>query len=492
MTSARTGLMTGPTLLILLIIAPVYPLDSECSFYKGRDNFVLDTEDSVKDGANLILVPAATTVEECKNDCCLDPNCNLALIEKGEQADSVTQCFLFNCMYKKEFVCRFVSKPGFTNYILDSVYEEYLKEPETTRDTNDKRPVAKAGRDVVVQPSENVTLDGVESWDDKGITYYRWSLVNGNASVVLKNTKYNEQINLSNLYPGVYVVKLVVKDSSGQIASDTVSVLVLTPEQSDGHCMIPKKVGLCRGAFPRWHYNAASGNCENFTFGGCKGNRNNYLTLDECTKACNGVQEKTTRRLHPDGEQCGSTCHPGQFTCKNGCCLENALECDTVSQCSDHSDEVACDSFNQTFSRLLKIDVDGRKAFCTEPPRTGLCRASHARWYYDPVKGDCHRFTYGGCGGNDNNFEMKDKCLTTCRGVNENDIFGQRTSERLEEEDESRSGSAAVAVVLGVVILALLAVLGYCFLKKRKERSSQHQAVPTSDTTVYNSTTKPV
>lgn len=50
--------------------------------------------------------------------------------------------------------------------------------------------------------------------------------------------------------------------------------------------MVPKKVGPCRGAFPRWHYNAASSKCEQFTFGGCKENNNNYLSEQECLNAC--------------------------------------------------------------------------------------------------------------------------------------------------------------------------------------------------------------
>lgn len=62
------------------------------------------------------------------------------------------------------------------------------------------------------------------------------------------------------------------------------------------HCMAPKKAGPCRGAFPRWHYNAASEKCEEFSYGGCKGNLNNYLNMDECTRACYG---SGISRLHP-------------------------------------------------------------------------------------------------------------------------------------------------------------------------------------------------
>lgn len=54
------------------------------------------------------------------------------------------------------------------------------------------------------------------------------------------------------------------------------------------HCMAPKKVGPCRGSFPRWHYNAASQKCEQFIFGGCRENRNNYLLEEECKFACSG------------------------------------------------------------------------------------------------------------------------------------------------------------------------------------------------------------
>ncbi|KAL0161399.1 hypothetical protein M9458_045124, partial [Cirrhinus mrigala] len=49
---------------------------------------------------------------------------------------------------------------------------------------------------------------------------------------------------------------------------------------------MPKKVGPCRGALPRWHFNPVTKKCENFVFGGCKENRNNFLSLEECAKAC--------------------------------------------------------------------------------------------------------------------------------------------------------------------------------------------------------------
>lgn len=57
----------------------------------------------------------------------------------------------------------------------------------------------------------------------------------------------------------------------------------------------------------------------------------------------------------------------------------------------------------------------------------------------------------------------------------------------------------ALAVILSVAVLTLLAVLAYCFLKKRKERSggradagAARRPASEQDTLVYNSTTEPL
>lgn len=78
------------------------------------------------------------------------------------------------------------------------------------------------------------------------------------------------------------------------------------------YCQAPLKVGPCRAAFPRWHYNAATGSCESFRFGGCNGNNNNFLSNDTCLSACSGVTgitpDRTPDRKHstPDSKLCFS------------------------------------------------------------------------------------------------------------------------------------------------------------------------------------------
>ncbi|XP_039419701.1 kunitz-type protease inhibitor 4 isoform X1 [Corvus cornix cornix] len=51
-------------------------------------------------------------------------------------------------------------------------------------------------------------------------------------------------------------------------------------------CYLPSVCGNCKALFRRFFFNASSQQCEEFIYGGCGGNRNNFETKGECFQAC--------------------------------------------------------------------------------------------------------------------------------------------------------------------------------------------------------------
>ncbi|XP_060981691.1 trophoblast Kunitz domain protein 1-like [Dama dama] len=51
-------------------------------------------------------------------------------------------------------------------------------------------------------------------------------------------------------------------------------------------CLKPELKGPCKDQMTRYFYNAKTGYCEPFVYGGCKGNKNNFQTLSDCIVTC--------------------------------------------------------------------------------------------------------------------------------------------------------------------------------------------------------------
>ncbi|KAM6223696.1 kunitz-type protease inhibitor 2 [Rhynchocyon petersi] len=128
-------------------------------------------------------------------------------------------------------------------------------------------------------------------------------------------------------------------------------------------CHVAKEVGRCRASFPRWWYNATAGSCQQFVYGGCEGNDNNYLTKEQCLQKCAGV----TVPRRPDSDS-------------------------------------------------LTSNVFSYEEYCLPKAATGPCRAAFPRWYFDPEKNSCGSFIYGGCRGNRNNYLSQEDCMNRCFG----------------------------------------------------------------------------
>jgi PKD repeat protein len=88
-------------------------------------------------------------------------------------------------------------------------------------------PVADAGGDQSVAQNVVVAFDASKSSDNVGIVSYEWDFGDGSKGIGLTtNHTYKE--------PGVYVVRLTVRDAAGNKNTDSVSVAVLKDTDGDG------------------------------------------------------------------------------------------------------------------------------------------------------------------------------------------------------------------------------------------------------------------
>ena len=106
-----------------------------------------------------------------------------------------------------------------------------------------------------------------------------------------------------------------------------------------GVCRLPPESGPCKAAIPRFFFDPCSGECESFTYGGCEGNANNFVTLAGCRRAC--PPEDDICFLPADIGPCDGICprffhNPCTGRCEPfeyGCCDGNANNFLTPNEC---------------------------------------------------------------------------------------------------------------------------------------------------------------
>ncbi|KAM5240987.1 kunitz-type protease inhibitor 1 isoform 1-T1 [Hipposideros larvatus] len=476
---------------------PALSAEASCldRFTPGVPAFVLDTDASIRNGATFLGSPTVRRGRDCVRACCTTQNCNLALVELQPNGgeDAVASCFLINCLYDQNFVCKFAPREGFINYLTREVYRSY-RELRTQGFGGSRIPMVWADMDLKVQPQEPLVLTGVENTD--------WHLLQGGTDVRVERTD-PDQVKLWGLKEGTYLFQLTVADSDQPGSTANITVTVLSTKQTEDYCLVPKKVGRCRGSFPRWYYDPIELICKSFVYGGCLGNKNNYLREEECKLACHDVQGPSLERHNP---VCSGTCHSTEFHCSDGCCIDSFLECDGTPDCPDASDEATCEKYTSGFEELQSFHFPSDKGHCVDLPDTGLCKESISRWYYNPFNERCARFTYGGCYGNKNNFEEEQQCLESCHGISKKDVFGLRRENPIPN---GGSMEVAIAVLLATCIVVVVAILGYCFFKNQRKsfhryrHGHRHPPPPTpasstvsttedTEHLVYNHTTRPL
>ncbi|XP_048390162.1 tissue factor pathway inhibitor-like [Stegostoma tigrinum] len=184
-------------------------------------------------------------------------------------------------------------------------------------------------------------------------------------------------------------------------------------ELTYGHeiCTYKADSGYCKAVNKRYYYNIFTQKCEEFIYGGCGGNENNFETMKECLAKCKVKDRRNPCQMEADGGPCRglfyryfynkSTEQCEQFI--YGGCLGNKNNFRTEKDCL-----IACHKRKVlTFSDLPNL--------CMDPAVKGDCNKSITKYFYNNSTGNCETFIYSGCGGNLNNFKTKQLCRRTCR-----------------------------------------------------------------------------
>ncbi|KAJ3591535.1 hypothetical protein NHX12_006668, partial [Muraenolepis orangiensis] len=143
-------------------------------------------------------------------------------------------------------------------------------------------------------------------------------------------------------------------------------------------CHLGEAPGPCRGLVTRYFFNRVHRECQQFYYGGCFGNANNFRSLAECRAKCQNPV-KTTKapvtEVHDPEPTNASDIHPPG---KNGFVAPS-------------------------FCRLSSVE--------------GPCQALERRFSFSALTQKCGMFHYGGCGGNQNNFANRRQCMRVCMNL---------------------------------------------------------------------------
>ena len=48
-------------------------------------------------------------------------------------------------------------------------------------------------------------------------------------------------------------------------------------------------MGPCHDIESRWYFDQTAGECQEFSYGGCEGNKNNFKTRESCEEICSSI-----------------------------------------------------------------------------------------------------------------------------------------------------------------------------------------------------------
>ncbi|XP_031167094.2 kunitz-type protease inhibitor 2 isoform X2 [Sander lucioperca] len=374
-----------PLLFLCFLLTPGPALALDCAWDPDVD------PDQALDPVSLVstLLPGRNNTVEgsdprlCREACCQTAGCDLALL--GFPMDGRPQCMLVQCVRQGRDMCVFRPSTQFKIYRKKVPTDAETKSQEggeelrvvplgllgeiNETDSIRCRLPMKVGLcraafprfyyDVTNQSCRSFTYGGCDANENHFNTREECE---ASCSGVTGSVLPDESTPAPDLPPKARRLAPVDSNVSGLQKAEL--VLLSTDKAADDfaeRCGAEPDGGHCRAAFQHWYYNSKTGSCQTFMYGGCRGNRNNYFTEEDCINSC-------TVQVLPSKKD------------------------------ADDDDEVSAEY------------KDG----CMVTSDPGPCRAAFPMFYYDASTASCQTFMYGGCRGNNNRYGSEEECLSRC------------------------------------------------------------------------------
>ncbi|XP_078677961.1 actinia tenebrosa protease inhibitors-like [Branchiostoma floridae x Branchiostoma belcheri] len=267
----------------------------------------------------------------------------------------------------------------------------------------------------------------------------------------------------------------------------------------DDVCSQPMKVGICKAAVPRFYFNSAEKKCMSFVFGGCRGNGNNFVTMEDCESTCAGKSEGVKPALAAQDSRLRSgkaDPTPKPVPVSDDACLMPVKKgpCKSMKTRFFFDESLGrCDQFvyggckgNRnnflTMADCHQVCKDHVHATCTLPMGKGNCKGSFQRYYFDPSSSQCTAFIFTGCGGNNNNFVSMYDCESACmfETIDKARMDQFRQNQHDQKDDPSLPGRKIgwwpAILVVGLVLVA--AIIVGAVLWRRKARAANINRTP--------------
>ncbi|RZF45831.1 hypothetical protein LSTR_LSTR013726, partial [Laodelphax striatellus] len=182
-------------------------------------------------------------------------------------------------------------------------------------------------------------------------------------------------------------------------------------------CAASVDAGPCQQQIPVWYFNYETSKCQLFIYGGCEGNANRFETEEQCERQCGQFRDQDVCNQQVDPGPCEQNLRKWYFDAASGTCnLFNYGGCDGNGNRFSSEDEchTICVQHDELFPSA-NVTSQSHLAVCRLPVDAGPCRAgAYPRWYFSEPHGACLQFQYGGCAGNLNRFNSLQQCRDFC------------------------------------------------------------------------------